>query len=240
MTKIINLTFNNGNNIKVNIDKLNKIEFYRQLLEDRDIEDTIDIEVKIISYDNMKLIIDFIDIDNQEIKDYFKDIDQVSEYTTSLMPVSLVEYLKVFDVKNNFEYDSELFKRIIQLKENSNYLQYDMLGDVLEYKWADNYRVINKDILKEILIQNVNNVMINEFSNKDIIIIKNLSEKYINILFEFYDIDEDDIEDFFEKNEFTDESISKMLKFTHITKNEFYNILIKNVDVILEDLTYIM
>ena len=97
-----------------------------------------------------------------------------------------------------------------------------------------------KDILKEILIQNVNNVMINEFLNDTTIIIKNLSEKYINILFEFYNVDEDDIEDFFEKNEINDETILNILKITTITKDEFYNILIKNVDVILDDLTYIM
>jgi hypothetical protein len=240
MSQIINLTFNDGNNIKCNSDKLLKIEFYRQLLEDRDIDEVLDIEVKLISYENMKIILKFVEIDNEEIKEYFKDIDQVSEYTTSIMPEILVDYLKIFDVKNDFEYDSNLFKKIIQLKENSNYLQYDIFGDVLEYKWADNYRVIDKDILKEILIQNVNNVMINEFSNDTTIIIKNLSEKYINILFEFYDIDEDDIEDFFEKNEINDSTILNILKFTTITKDEFYNILIKNVDIILEDLTYIM
>ena len=240
MSQIINLTFNDGNCIKCSIDKILKIEFYRQLLEDREIDEILDIEVKLISYKNMKLILDFVEIENEEIKEYFKDIDQVSEYTTSIMPEILVNYLKIFDVKNNFEYDSKLFKNIIELKENTNYLQYDMLGDVLEYKWADNYRVINKDILKEILIQNVNNVMINEFSNDTTIIIKNLSEKYINILFEFYNVDEDDIEDFFEKNEINDETILNILKITTISKDEFYNILIKNVDVILDDLTYIM
>lgn len=240
MSQIINLTFNDGNNIKYDLDKLLKIEFYRQLLEDRDIDEVPDVEVKLISYENMKIILNFVEIDNEEIKEYFKDIDQVSEYTTSIMPEILVDYLKIFDVKNEFEYDSEIFKKIVQLKENSNYLQYDMFGDVLEYKWADNYRVINKDVLKEILIQNVNNVMINEFLNDKTIIIKNLSEKYINILFEFYNVDEDDIEDFFEKNEINDETILNILKITTITKDEFYNILIKNVDVILDDLTYIM
>lgn len=240
MSQTINLTFNDGNNIKYDLDKLLKIEFYRQLLEDRDIDEVPDVEVKLISYENMKIILNFVEIDNEEIKEYFKDIDQVSEYTTSIMPEILVDYLKIFDVKNEFEYDSEIFKKIVQLKENSNYLQYDMFGDVLEYKWADNYRVINKDVLKEILIQNVNNVMINEFLNDKTIIIKNLSEKYINILFEFYNVDEDDIEDFFEKNEINDETILNILKITTITKDEFYNILIKNVDVILDDLTYIM
>ena len=240
MSQTINLTFNDGNNIKYDVDKLLKIEFYRQLLEDREIAEVPDVEVKLISYENMKIILNFVEIDNGEIKEYFKDIDQVSEYTTSIMPEILVDYLKIFDVKNEFEYDSEIFKKIVQLKENSNYLQYDMFGDVLEYKWADNYRVINKDVLKEILIQNVNNVMINEFLNDKTIIIKNLSEKYINILFEFYNVDEDDIEDFFEKNEINDETILNILKITTITKDEFYNILIKNVDVILDDLTYIM
>lgn len=243
MTGLVNLTFNDGNVIsKYKISELIKIEFFRQLLEDREIEDdeVIDIEVKIVSYENMIHILNFVKIDCREIKDYFKDIEQVSEYTTSIMPNILVDYLEVFDVKNNKKHDTELFKKIIKLKENTNYLQYDMMGDVLEYKWADNYRVINKDVLKEILIENVDNVMTTEFIDKDIIIVKDLTEKYINILFEYFDVDEDDVEEFFEKNEINDETVSNLLKFTTISREDFNKVLIKNVDVILEDLTYIM
>ena len=93
MTGLVNLTFNDGNVIsKYKISELIKIEFFRQLLEDREIEkdEVIDIEVKIVSYENMIHILNFVKIDCQEIKDYF--IMKYPKYI--LLYYNLVIYFK--------------------------------------------------------------------------------------------------------------------------------------------------
>jgi len=229
----------NNNNIEVNYNNLIKIDYFYQLLEDRDYNEIKEININKVNYNNLKLILKFTEIENNEIKEYINNIEEVSEFMTSKMPIILVNYLEPFNIKNNKEYDKEIINMIIKFKEDCNYLQYDLLGDIIEYKWADNLRIINKDILKEILIENVNEIN-NNYNDEINIELKILEEKILRIIFYYYEVDEDEIEIFFKNNIINDEKIYNLIKITNISKLKFIEILKKNIDIMINDLNYII
>ena len=135
INKEIRLFFKYNNDyLNVNYNDIIKIPYFFQLLEDRTYDEYKELEINKIDINNFKLILDFIKIENQSIKDYIKEIEQVSYYTTSIMPSSLNNYLSVFDIKNEKEHDTMIINKMISFKEDCNYLQYDLLGDVIEYK----------------------------------------------------------------------------------------------------------
>jgi len=190
------------------------------LTEDREYEDYKEIELFKIDVNNFNLILEFTKIDNKEIRDYINDIEQVSYYKSSIMPLSLMNYLKPFDITNNKDYDKSIIDKLIRFKEDCNYLQYDLLGDVIEYKWADNYRIMDKENLNEILKDNINNIFENfkEIDDESFINLNSLEIKIQEIIFEYYQNSE----------------------ITKITKNDLKKILELHITTIIEDLNYII
>lgn len=221
INKKIKLFFKYNNDyLIVDYDDLIKIPFFFQLLEDRNYDEYKELEIDKITIDNFKLILDFIKIENQSIKDYIKEIEQVSYYTTSIMPSSLNNYLSIFDIKNDKNYDTMIINKMISFKEDCNYLQYDLLGDVIEYKWADNYRIMDKANLNEILKENINNIFENfkEIDDESFINLNSLENKIQEIIIEYHENSE----------------------ITKITKKDLRKILELHITTIIEDLNYII
>ena len=221
INKEIRLFFKYNNDyLNVNYNDIIKIPYFFQLLEDRTYDEYKELEVDKIDINNFKLILDFIKIENQSIKDYIKEIEQVSYYTTSIMPSSLNNYLSIFDIKNEKKHDTMIINKMINFKEDCNYLQYDLLGDVIEYKWADNYRIMNKENLNEILKDNINNIFENfkEIDDESFINLNSLEIKIQEIIFEYYQNSD----------------------ITKITKNDLKKILELHITTIIEDLNYII
>lgn len=222
----------NNKKIKTTYETIIKIPFLFQLTEDREYDDYKEIELFKIDVNNFNLILEFTKIDNKEIRDYINDIEQVSYYKSSIMPLSLINYLKPFDITNNKDYDKLIIDKLIRFKEDCNYLQYDLLGDIIEYKWADNYRLMDKTNLKEILTENVANI-INSFNDENKIKIKNLEDKIIKIILDFYEIEEED------NDNFTDNYFLTKIGITEITSKELERILLMNINTIMDELNYI-
>jgi len=153
-------------NILLNIK--NKIDYINQLLDYNN-----NINENIINlycnYNNLKIIFNFslLDINNNIISNYFDNLnlknENVSSFNTNNMPLILKNFLSEFTI-NNIDNDNEYykFKYLNELMKDTDYLQYQLLYDVFEYKIADNYRIIDKNILKIFLKQNTN------YSNYDI------------------------------------------------------------------------
>jgi len=234
MTSIKLILYDN-HYIDANYEDLIKIPFLYQLLEDRTYNEMKEIYLNKIEIDNFKLILDFVNIENEEIRNYMDNIYTVSSFNTTNMPEKLKLYLEPFNIKNNKEYDRTIIEKLVNFKEDCNYLQYDLLGDVIEYKWADNYRIMDRQILKEILIENIQDM--NNIDDK--IDLKNLEEKYLRIILYHYKIDEDEIEKIFKLEKITDEILEKLINKKEISKDIFKNILLENVNDIIEELDYI-
>ena len=232
---------NNNNTIKTTYDCLMKIPFFFQLLEDRDYEEYKEINLMKVDIDNFNLILEFTKIDNNEIRDYINNIEQVSYYKTSIMPQSLITFLKPFDIKNDKEYDKTIIDKIIRFKEDCNYLQYDLLGDIIEYKWADNYRLMDKNYLREILTENVVKIIgsLDYCCNDNKIKIRNLEEKIIRIILDYYDVDENETNNLFKLNKITDDNFHNLIGITEITPEKLREILMMNINTILDELNYI-
>lgn len=153
-------------NILLNIK--NKIDYINQLLDYNN-----NINENIINlycnYNNLKIIFNFslLDINNNIISNYFDNLnlknENVSSFNTNNMPLILKNFLSEFTI-NNIDDDNEFykFKYLNELMKDTDYLQYQLLYDVFEYKIADNYRIIDKNILKIFLKRNTN------YSNYDI------------------------------------------------------------------------
>lgn len=221
INKEIRLFFKYNNDyLNVNYNDIIKIPYFFQLLEDRTYDEYKELEINKIDINNFKLILDFIKIENQSIKDYIKEIEQVSYYTTSIMPSSLNNYLSVFDIKNEKEHDTMIINKMISFKEDCNYLQYDLLGDVIEYKWADNYRIMDRTNLNEILKDNINNIFENfkEIDDESFINLNSLENKIQEIIIEYHQNSE----------------------ITKITKKDLRKILDLHITTIIEDLNYII
>jgi hypothetical protein len=234
----ISIFLNDGSVFKETYDNLIRIEYFNQLFENRNYEEIKDIYLDCLTETNFRLILDFLKISNNDIIAFIMDIEQVSSYETSRMPPALVEFLKRFDINDNKDYNRMIINQLLRLKEDCNYLQFDLLGDVIEYKWADNYRIMDKNLLKEILIENANEVSYDTFTDKDEVKIKDLDIKFLTVIFDYYKIDEDVCDEVL-RQKLDDKIIQKLLKKTSLNQNEFKEILIKNIEELLEDLKYI-
>lgn len=234
----ISISLNDGSVFKETYDNLIRIEYFNQLFENRDYEEIKDIYLDCLTKTNFRIILDFLKISNDDIIAFIMDVEQVSSYETSRMPSALVEFLKRFDIGDNKDYNRMIINQLLRLKEDCNYLQFDLLGDVIEYKWADNYRLMNKNLLKEILIENANDVCIDNFRDKDEVKIKDLDIKFLTVIFNYYKIDEDICDEVL-KQKLNDEVIEKLLNKTSLNQNEFKEILIKNIEELLEELKFI-
>lgn len=165
--KIILISKNFILNIKNKIDYINQLFDYNNYIN----ENIINLYC---SFYNLKIIFNFtlLDINNSIIKTYFDNLnlknENVSSFNTNNMPIILKDFLSEFSI-NNIDSDIEYNKFIIlnKLKKDADYLQYELLYNVLEYKIADNYRIIDKNILKIFLKRNT------KYSNYDIDIIIN-------------------------------------------------------------------
>lgn len=234
----ISISLNDGSVFKETYDNLIRIEYFNQLFENRDYEEIKDIYLDCLTETNFRIILDFLKISNNDIITFIMDVEQVSSYETSRMPTALVEFLKRFDICDNKDYNRMIINQLLRLKEDCNYLQFDLLGDVIEYKWADNYRLMDKSLLKEILMENANEVCIDNFRDKNEVNIKDLDIKFLTVIFNYYKIDEDISEEVLRKK-LNDEVIENLLKKTSLNQNEFKEILIKNIEELLEELKFI-
>jgi hypothetical protein len=150
------------------LDIKNKIDYINQLFDyNNNINENI---INLYcSYNNLKIIFNFtiLDINNSIISNYFDNLnlknENVSSFNTNNMPLILKNFLSDFSI-NNINSDVEYNKFIIlnELKKDTDYLQYNLLYDIFEYQIADNYRIINKDILKIFLKRNT------KYTNYDI------------------------------------------------------------------------
>ncbi len=235
----ISISLNDGSVFKETYDNLIRIEHFNQVVENRNYEEIKDIYLDCLTETNFRLILDFLKISNNDIIAFIMDVEQVSSYETSKMPSSLVEFLKRFDISDNKDYNRMIINQLLKLKEDCNYLQFDLLGDVIEYKWADNYRIMDKKLLKEILIDNANEVSYDTFRDKDEVKIKDLDIKFLTVILDYYKIDEDVCDEVL-RQKLDDENIEKLLKKTSLNQNEFKEILIKNIEELLEELKFII
>lgn len=234
----ISISLNDGSVFKETYDNLIRIEYFNQLFENRDYEEIKDIYLDCLTETNFRIILDFLKIGNDDIIAFIMDVEQVSSYETSRMPSTLVEFLKRFDINDDKTHNRMIINQLLRLKEDCNYLQFDLLGDVIEYKWADNYRLMDKSLLKEILIENANEVCVDNFRDKNEVKIKDLDIKFLTVIFSYYKIDEDICEEVL-KQKLDDEIIQKHLNKTSLHQNEFKEILIKNIEELLEELKFI-
>ena len=234
----ISISLNDGSVFKETYDNLIKIEYFNQLFENRNYEEIKDIYLDCLTETNFRIILDFLKISNDDIITFIMDVEQVSSYETSRMPLALVEFLRIFDIGDNKDYNRMIINQLLRLKEDCNYLQFDLLGDVIEYKWADNYRLMDKSLLKEILMENANEVCIDNFRDKNEVKIKDLDIKFLTVIFNYYKIDEDISEEVL-RQKLDDKIIEKLLKKTSLNQNEFKEILIKNIEELLEELKFI-
>lgn len=234
----ISITLNDGSIFKETYDNLIRIEYFNQLFENRDYEEFKDIYLDCLTETNFRLILDFLKISNDDIISFIMNVEQVSSFETSRMPSSLCQFLKKFDINDDKDHNRMIINQLLRLKEDSNYLQFDLLGDIIEYKWADNYRLMDKTLLKEILFENANEVSYDTFKDKMEVNIKDLDLKFLTVIFDYYKIDEDICEEVL-KRKLDDETIEKLLKKTSLNKDEFNEILIKNIEELLEELKFI-
>jgi hypothetical protein len=202
--KIITISVNYMEKIKQKIILLH-------LMLDYNIEShPIIIPFKQINYNDMKFVINFFEIDDEIINDYFKDLNKndqsVSSTNTKRMPNILKNFFNDYTINNtiniselkDIELDYDKLKYLENITKIADFLQYDLLCDASQYKYADNIRIINRNLLKQMLkekltisdeiikindfLHNTNcdkNSMIN-FSNEISIIDYEILQKLIN------------------------------------------------------------
>lgn len=82
------------------------------------------------------------------------------------MPNILKKFFNDYTITNTIQIselkDIELDYNKLKYLENitmiADYLQYDILCDALQYKYADNIRIINRNLLTQIIKEKINNV----------------------------------------------------------------------------------
>ena len=126
-------------------------------------QDPIIIPFKQISYNDMKFVINFCKIDDNNINDFFKDLNKndqsVSSTNTNNMPNILKQFFNDYTITNtiktselkDIELDCNKLKYLENITIIADYLQYDILCDASQYKYADNIRIINRNLLIEII-----------------------------------------------------------------------------------------
>lgn len=141
--------------------------------------ETIIIPFKKISYNDMKFIINFSKIDDNNINIFFNDLNKndqsVSSVNTNKMPNILKNFFNDYTVTNtiniselkDIELDCNKLKYLENITMIADFLQYDILCDASQYKYADNIRIINRNLLtqiiKEKLIMSDEIIKINNF-----------------------------------------------------------------------------
>lgn len=229
----ITITLTDGSVFKESYDNLIKIEYFNQLFDNRDYEEIKELSLSNLTEMTLDIILNFLKIENEEIRAFIKSIEQVSSYDTSRMPVILVEFLERFNITNDKNHNKMIINNLIKLKEDCNYLQYDLLGDAIEYKWADNYRIMDRCLLKEILTENVHDVCNDLYKETDEIFINDFDCKFQPIILHHYQIDEDIIDDVLKQK------IENPLKGVSLNQFNFKEILMSNVNELLEELNYL-
>lgn len=229
----ITITLTDGSVFKESYDNLIKIEYFNQLFDNRDYEEIKELSLSNLTEMTLDIILNFLKIENEEIRAFIKSIEQVSSYDTSRMPVILVEFLERFNITNDKNHNKMVINNLIKLKEDCNYLQYDLLGDAIEYKWADNYRIMDRCLLKEILTENVHDVCNDLYKETDEIFINDFDCKFQPIILHHYQIDEDIIDDVLKQK------IENPLKGVSLNQFKFKEILMSNVNELLEELNYL-
>jgi hypothetical protein len=134
------------------------------LMLDNNIESSpIIIPFKQINYNDMKFVFNFVKIDDEIINDFFKDLNKndqsVSSTNTIKMPNILKNFFNDYTINNtiniselkDIELDIDKLKYLENITKIGDFLQYDLLCDASQYKYADNIRIINRNLLKQIL-----------------------------------------------------------------------------------------
>jgi hypothetical protein len=155
--KIITISVNYMEKIKQKIILLH-------LMLDYNIEShPIIIPFKQINYNDMKFVINFFEIDDDIINDFFKDLNKndqsVSSTNTKRMPNILKYFFNDYSINNtiniselkDIELDYDKLKYLENITKIADFLQYDLLCDASQYKYADNMRIINRTLLKQFL-----------------------------------------------------------------------------------------
>lgn len=118
------------------------------------------IPFKKINYNDMKFVINFFKIDNDIINNFFKDLNKndqcVSSTNSKNMPKMLIDFFNDYTITNtiniselkDIELDYNKLKYLENITQIADFLQYDLLCDASQYKYADNIRIINKNVLK--------------------------------------------------------------------------------------------
>jgi len=156
--KIITISYNYMEQIK------QKIILLHLMLENivNDL-DPIIIPFKQISYNDMKFVINFCKIDDNNINIFFKDLNKndqgISSTSTNKMPNILKHFFNDYTITNtininelkDIELDCNKLKYLENITIIADYLQYDILCDASQYKYADNIRIINRNLLTQII-----------------------------------------------------------------------------------------
>jgi len=121
------------------------------------------IPFKKINYNDMKFVINFFKIDDDNINIFFKDLNKndqsVSSTNTKNMPNILKTFFNDYTINNtihiselkDIELDYEKLKYLENITQIADYLQYDLLCDASQYKYADNIRIINRNLFKKMI-----------------------------------------------------------------------------------------
>jgi len=175
--KIITISYNYMEQIK------QKIILLHLMLDNINVNEIhpIIIPFKKINYNDMKFVINFLKIDNNDINIFFKDLNKndqsVSSINTNKMPNILKNFFNDYTITNtiqiselkDIELDCNKLKYLENITMIADYLQYDILCDASQYKYADNIRIINRNLLtqiiKEKLIMSDEIIKINNFLN---------------------------------------------------------------------------
>lgn len=159
------------------------ILFYIMLDSTDDHKNPIIIPFKNINYNDMKFVINFIKIDNDIINNFFNDLNNNYQYVSSTnsknMPKILIDFFNDYTIINtidtielkDIELDYKKLKYLEKLTQIADFLQYELLCDASQYKYADNIRIINRKLLKSLMKEKLlNSNVINkiyEYINKN-------------------------------------------------------------------------
>jgi hypothetical protein len=221
----------------------NKIGLINQILDIVNIDDKekpIIIPFKTIKFQDMKFILKFIEIDSCQIEDYFNNLNMNDEGVTSIntrnLPQNIKDYFKNYIIinttetkeLNNIELDFDKIKYLEFIIKITDYIQYDILCDIVQYIYAENMRIINREMLKIFMKRKLNsNEYINEI-NKIIILLKKSNindeefEEFIKII-NIINIDIDMLKKLYNNKIYNiDEIIDEIINYTIYELDQIY------------------
>jgi hypothetical protein len=242
---INNLCYDENNNITIleeektfllsknMISKLNKkIGLINQILDNIELKNKpIILPFNTIKFQDMKFILNFCEIDcnYNEIETFINNINMndegVSSINTQNMPKIIKDYFKDYliyntiNIKelNNIELDYEKLKYLELIIKISDYIQYDILCDITQYIYAENMRIINRDMLQIFIKRKLNT---NEYTYE--------LNKILNFINDKTNINDDEFEEFIKLITIIDINID-ILKY-------LYNKKINNIDDIIDEI----